>query len=78
MAAQIAHEVRNPLAGMVSSIELLNQRRAQNEDDSDPLESRLLKIIGREAQRINQLTESFLRFSTTKTSFNEFFIETAC
>lgn len=63
MAAQIAHEVRNPLAGMVSSIELLNQRRAQNEDDSDPLESRLLKIIGREAQRINQLTESFLRFS---------------
>ncbi|MAD60760.1 MAG: hypothetical protein CMH49_04475 [Myxococcales bacterium] len=63
MAAQIAHEVRNPLAGMVSSIELLNQRRAQNEEALDPLESRLLKIIGREAQRINQLTESFLRFS---------------
>lgn len=63
MAAQIAHEVRNPLAGMVSSIELLNQRRAKNEGELDPLESRLLKIIGREAQRINQLTESFLRFS---------------
>jgi two-component system, NtrC family, sensor histidine kinase PilS len=63
IAAQIAHEVRNPLAGMVSSLELLSQRMQGHERQHDPLEQRLLHIIGREAQRINSLTESFLRFS---------------
>ncbi len=73
MAAQIAHEVRNPLAGMVSSIELLNQRRATAAIQSDQLEDRLLTIISREAQRINQLTESFLRFSRPpKPNLSEF------
>lgn len=64
VAAQIAHEVRNPLAGMVSSIELLRSRSLQSHDGHpDPLNLKLLTIVEREAQRINQLTESFLRFS---------------
>lgn len=63
IAAQIAHEVRNPLAGMVSSLELLSNRLQTKENEGDQLEQRLLDIIGREAQRINLLTESFLRFS---------------
>jgi two-component system sensor histidine kinase PilS (NtrC family) len=72
IAAQIAHEVRNPLAGMLSSLELLRGRWSANssremltreEGEVFALELRLLGIIEREALRINQLTESFLNFS---------------
>ena len=75
IAAQIAHEVRNPLAGMLSSLELLRGRWSTHSSHQDigvsdhgeveplTLELRLLEIIEREAQRINQLTESFLNFS---------------
>ena len=64
VASQIAHEVRNPLAGMVSSIELLRKRNHENDHGSDAaLNMRLLGIIEREAQRINQLTDNFLSFA---------------
>lgn len=63
VAAQIAHEVRNPLAAMVSSLELLRHRSESNISDDRSLDHRLINIVERETQRINTLIESFLNFS---------------
>ncbi|MFP5518867.1 MAG: ATP-binding protein [Bdellovibrionia bacterium] len=57
LAAGIAHEIRNPLAGISGSIELLSQT-TQNEDDK-----KLMKIILREIDRLNNLIGEFLEYS---------------
>jgi two-component system sensor histidine kinase PilS (NtrC family) len=57
LAAGIAHEIRNPLAGISGSIELLSQ------DKSDPDEQKLMKIILREIDRLNHLITEFLDYS---------------
>ena len=57
LAAGVAHEIRNPLAGISGSIELLSQT-TQNEDDK-----KLMKIILREIDRLNNLITEFLDFS---------------
>lgn len=57
LAAGIAHEIRNPLAGISGSIELLS-RETKNEDDK-----KLMNIILREINRLNNLISEFLEYS---------------
>lgn len=57
LAAGIAHEIRNPLAGISGSIELLSQN-ANSDDDR-----KLMKIILREIDRLNNLITEFLDYS---------------
>ena len=57
LAAGIAHEIRNPLAGMSGSIELL----AVNPNTED--DKKLFKIILKEIDRLNRLVGEFLDYS---------------
>lgn len=57
LAAGIAHEIRNPLAGISGSIELLSQ---QQHDDDD---RKLTRIILKEIDRLNLLISEFLDFA---------------
>jgi len=57
LAAGIAHEIRNPLAGISGSVELLS-RETKNEEDQ-----KLMKIILREIDRLNNLISEFLDFA---------------
>lgn len=58
MAAGLAHELRNPLAAMTGSIQLLGEARALGDEDR-----RLMSIVLREADRLNGLVADFLQFA---------------
>ncbi len=58
MAAGLAHELRNPLASMTGSIQMLAQSKVFDED-----ERRLMSIVLREADRLNGLIGEFLQFA---------------
>lgn len=58
MAAGIAHEIRNPLAAMRGSVEIL--RSHLNLSGAD---GRLLDILIRESDRLNKFVEDFLIFA---------------
>ncbi len=58
VAAGLAHELRNPLASMAGSIELLKGAPGLREADA-----RLMEIVLREAGRLEQLVAAFLAFS---------------
>jgi two-component system sensor histidine kinase PilS (NtrC family) len=58
MAAGLAHELRNPLASMTGSIQLLAEDKVFADDDR-----RLMGIVLREADRLNGLVTDFLRFA---------------
>lgn len=57
LAAGIAHEIRNPLAGISGSIELLSQNPLSEDD------KKLTKIILKEIDRLNHLITEFLEYS---------------
>jgi two-component system sensor histidine kinase PilS (NtrC family) len=57
VAAGLAHELRNPLASMTGSIELLRGVAGREED------RRLMEIVLREAGRLEQLVSRFLEYS---------------
>jgi two-component system sensor histidine kinase PilS (NtrC family) len=57
VAAGLAHELRNPLASMSGSLELLRAEAARPED------RRLMDIVLREAGRLDQLVGRFLEYS---------------
>ena len=57
LAAGLAHEIRNPLASISGSIQLLRRDMETPEDD------RLLRIILRETERLNLLITEFLHFA---------------
>ena len=57
LAAGIAHEIRNPLAGISGSVEMLSQTIADEDD------KKLMKIILKEIDRLNNLITEFLEFS---------------
>lgn len=58
LAAGMAHEIRNPLASMSGSIQLL-----RNELDLDPVNQHLMDIVVRETDRLNMLITDFLTFA---------------
>lgn len=58
MAASIAHEIRNPLAAMRGSIQML---RADMDGNSS--ETELMEIILRESDRLNRIISDFLNYA---------------
>ena len=58
VAAGLAHELRNPVAAMSGSIELLRTGLALSPD-----EARLMDIVTREASRLNELVTRFLEYA---------------
>ena len=61
MAAGIAHEIRNPMASISGSIEILKEGLAW-----DSTENQLMAIVSREIDRLNQLISDFLLFARPK------------
>jgi len=61
MAARIAHEIRNPLASISGSVQVLQSGPAA--DARDPEHERLMGIVVREVDRLNVLISDFLRYS---------------
>ncbi|QQR48389.1 PAS domain-containing protein [Myxococcus xanthus] len=61
LSAQLAHELRNPLASMRGSAQLLAQ------DAQDAIAQKLTNILIREADRLARLVEDFLRFARPPT-----------
>jgi two-component system NtrC family sensor kinase len=61
MAAHVTHEIRNPLSSIGLNIELLEEELASGKDGV-PTEARsLLNAITREVQRLEHLSEEYLR-----------------
>jgi two-component system sensor histidine kinase PilS (NtrC family) len=58
MAAGIAHEIRNPLASMSGSIQILRQELALS-----PEQDQLMDIVLRESERLNTTIRSFLAYA---------------
>jgi two-component system, NtrC family, sensor histidine kinase PilS len=58
MAAGIAHEIRNPLASMSGSIQILRQELPLTPD-----QSQLMDIVLRESERLNDTIRSFLAYA---------------
>jgi two-component system sensor histidine kinase PilS (NtrC family) len=63
MAAGIAHEIRNPLASMTGSIQIL-----RDELPLTPDQSQLMDIVLRESDRLNGTIRSFLAFARPQRS----------
>jgi two-component system sensor histidine kinase PilS (NtrC family) len=61
LAAGVAHEIRNPLASISGSIELLRQGPAASEEDRA-----LMAIVHREVQRLNVLIGDLLDYANPK------------
>jgi two-component system sensor histidine kinase PilS (NtrC family) len=57
LSAGIAHEIRNPLAAIAGSVQVLKKSAALN-----PQEQRLMSIILKESERLNKSIADFLRF----------------
>jgi two-component system sensor histidine kinase PilS (NtrC family) len=58
MAAGIAHEIRNPLASMSGSIQVLRQELTLTDE-----QAQLLDIVLRESERLNDTIKSFLAYA---------------
>lgn len=58
MAAGIAHEIRNPLASMSGSMQILRQELPLSEE-----QSQLMDIVLRESERLNETIRSFLAYA---------------
>jgi two-component system sensor histidine kinase PilS (NtrC family) len=78
MAAGIAHEIRNPLASMSGSIQILRQELPLTQD-----QSQLMDIVLRESDRLNDTIKSFLayarpqRLATTRVDVRQVITDTA-
>jgi two-component system sensor histidine kinase PilS (NtrC family) len=58
MAAGIAHEIRNPLASMSGSIQILRQELPLTDE-----QGQLMDIVIRESERLNETIRSFLAYA---------------
>jgi len=58
MAAGIAHEIRNPLASLTGSIQMLREETNFNDSNVN-----LMNIVIRESERLNKLVTDFLLFA---------------
>jgi two-component system sensor histidine kinase PilS (NtrC family) len=61
LAAGIAHEIRNPMASISGSIQMLRDGLTEND-----INSRLMDIVSREIGRLNRLVNNFLLFARPK------------
>ncbi|KAB2910122.1 MAG: PAS domain-containing protein, partial [Kofleriaceae bacterium] len=61
LAAGVAHEIRNPLASISGSIELLGQAPRVSEDDKA-----LMAIVVREIERLDQLINELLEYANPR------------
>jgi two-component system, NtrC family, sensor histidine kinase PilS len=68
LAAGIAHEIRNPMASISGSIQILKESL-----DKDNINGRLMDIILREINRLNDLLTDFLLFARPKQAKIEWF-----
>lgn len=57
LSAGIAHEIRNPLAAIAGSVQIL-----KNSKSLTPQEQRLMSIVLKESERLNKSISDFLRF----------------
>ncbi|HEX8172738.1 MAG TPA: ATP-binding protein [Thermoanaerobaculia bacterium] len=57
LSAGIAHEIRNPLAAIAGSVQVL-----KNSQSLSPQEQRLMSIVLKESERLNKSISDFLRF----------------
>jgi two-component system sensor histidine kinase PilS (NtrC family) len=57
LSAGIAHEIRNPLAAIAGSVQVL-----RNSSSLTPQEQRLMSIVLKESERLNKSISDFLRF----------------
>lgn len=58
LAAGIAHEIRNPLASISGSVQVLKTDAAQ-----DSMQAELMDIIVRESQRLNRIINDYLAYA---------------
>jgi two-component system sensor histidine kinase PilS (NtrC family) len=58
LSANIAHEIRNPLASLSGAIEALVRELPQ-----DPTRDRLVEIVLRESERLNRIIRDFLEYA---------------
>lgn len=58
LAAGLAHEIRNPLASLSGSVEVL-----RHSAPPDPEDAHLLEIVLRETERLNRLVTNFLHYA---------------
>ena len=61
MAARIAHEIRNPLASISGSVEIL--QCSPEREQGSPEHGKLMQIMVREVDRLNDLIGDFLLYS---------------
>lgn len=61
LSAAIAHEIRQPLAAMAGAVKELGRSLPMEED-----EKRLVGIVNRESERLNQIIGDFLNYSGEK------------
>ncbi len=61
LSAAIAHEIKNPLASLMGSIQVLNETLPLKGD-----EKKLINIVLRESKRLNSIVEEFLQFARMK------------
>jgi two-component system sensor histidine kinase PilS (NtrC family) len=61
MAAGIAHEIRNPLASIAGSVNVLSSIAALNDEQRT-----LVNIVTRESERLNQIISDFLFYAREK------------
>ena len=59
LSAAIAHEIKNPLASICSSVEML----ADSVNHEDPHAAKLLQIIEKESGRLQRISSDFLNFA---------------
>jgi len=62
LAASMAHEIRNPLASISGSVEMLQEMKTEDED-----ERMLMDIVTREVHRLDSLISQFLDYSRPRT-----------
>ncbi|MBN2332336.1 MAG: PAS domain S-box protein [Deltaproteobacteria bacterium] len=59
LSASMAHEIRNPMAAIRGSVEMLHSELAL----TDPAHAKLMQIVMRESDRLNRLITDFLSFA---------------
>jgi two-component system, NtrC family, sensor kinase len=63
LAAQITHEIRNPLSSVALNIELLGDDLVHLPVERQKEAGSILGAVGKEVDRLTQITEGYLRFA---------------